>query len=100
MAHTSVCALLVWVLRERKTQIKPAQTEVCATKNSAASALLVRLLRFVDVHVLGVNDFARRRGIRPGLRPAGHSRTPVGGACRAGLRSACLGGLVEGLRQG
>src|SRR6266850_1880443 len=51
-------------------QLKTAHPEVCATKNSAALALLVRLLRFVDVHVLGVNDFARRRGARPGLRPA------------------------------
>src|SRR6267154_3018313 len=81
-------------------QLKTAHPELCATKNSAASALLVRLLRFVDVHVLGVNDFAGRRGARPGLRPARRSRNSVGGACRASLRSARLRGLVEGFRQG
>src|SRR3981189_551430 len=57
-------------------QLKTTRTEVCATKDSAASAFLVRLLRFVDVHVLGVNDFARRRGARPGLRPHPPARTP------------------------
>jgi hypothetical protein len=31
VAQTSVCAPLVWVFHERRTQIKPAQTEVCAT---------------------------------------------------------------------
>ncbi len=31
VAQTSVCALLVWVFPERRTQIKPAQTEVRAT---------------------------------------------------------------------
>src|SRR5256885_543177 len=30
--QASACALLVWVFPERRTQIKPAQTEVCATK--------------------------------------------------------------------
>jgi len=37
VAQTSVCALLVWVFPERRTQIKPAQTEVCATKTRSAS---------------------------------------------------------------
>jgi hypothetical protein len=32
VAQTSVCAVLIWVSREQKTQTKGAQTEVCATK--------------------------------------------------------------------
>jgi hypothetical protein len=32
VAQTSVCAVLIWVSREQKTQTKGAQTEVCATQ--------------------------------------------------------------------
>src|SRR6266404_9593320 len=91
----SLCAFGCILLNSKPHTLKSAPP-----KNSAASTLLVRLLRFVDVHVLGVNDFARRRGARPGLRPARRSRNSVGGACRASLRPARLRGLVEGLRQG
>jgi hypothetical protein len=42
VAQTSVSALLVWVFPERRTQIKPAQTEVCATGPGQTYALSAR----------------------------------------------------------
>jgi hypothetical protein len=52
VAQTSVCAVLIWVLRSGNTQTKGAQTEVCATqtrvvaKRDKMAQTVTRRLRF------------------------------------------------------
>ena len=57
VAQTSVCALLVWVFPERRTQIKPAQAEACATRSPQNSSEKRTLLHFVlsfgEGHIVG-----------------------------------------------